>query len=383
MRRGKFVYKFDTKVQHLKYKVLRTVAKHAWEGDLAESILDIPKEIIPGKVPTMRCCVYKERAILAERIKLATGGNRKNPNVIEALDIACDDCPSGGYVITDNCRGCIAHRCEDACPKGAITHDEHHHAHIDKERCINCGRCAEACPYSAILNRRRPCQNACKIGAITMNEDGTVKIEDSKCISCGACVYRCPFGALSDKSFILDAIKLLKEEKHVYAIVAPAIASQFAYAKLGQVVTGIKQLGFYEVVEAALGADMVAYAEAKELAEKGFLTSSCCPALIQLVPAIALGNISLVAIYALIYKKVADKVWLRDVLAVVLAAAVKLAVLFLLIVKILIPLLALPDKQAAMMSAMFSWPQLVTALIGGVLGTAVSIPVKKAMSGKK
>lgn len=92
MRRGKFVYKFDTKVQHLKYKVLRTVAKHAWEGDLAESILDIPKEIIPGKVPTMRCCVYKERAILAERIKLATGGNRKNPNVIEALDIACDDC---------------------------------------------------------------------------------------------------------------------------------------------------------------------------------------------------------------------------------------------------------------------------------------------------
>ena len=283
MRRGNFVYKFDTKVQHLKYKVLRTVAKHAWEGDLAESILDIPKEIIPGKVPTMRCCVYKERAILAERIKLATGSNRKNPNVIEALDIACDDCPSGGYVITDNCRGCIAHRCEDACPKGAITHDEHHHAHIDKERCINCGRCAEACPYSAILNRRRPCQNACKIGAITMNEDGTVKIDDSKCISCGACVYRCPFGALSDKSFILDAIKLLKEEKHVYAIVAPAIASQFAYAKLGQVVTGIKQLGFYEVVEAALGADMVAYAEAKELAEKGFLTSSCCPAFVSYV----------------------------------------------------------------------------------------------------
>ena len=75
--------------------------------------------------------------------------------------------------------------------------------------------------------------------------------------------------------------------------------------------------------------------------------------------------------------------WLRDVLAVVLAAAVKLAVLFLLIVKILIPLLALPDKQAAMMSAMLSWPQLVTALIGGVLGTAVSYPVKKATSGKK
>ena len=282
------MYKFDTKVQHLKYKVLRTVAKHAWEGDLAESILDIPKEIIPGKVPTMRCCVYKERAILAERIKLATGGNRKNPNVIEALDIACDDCPSGGYVITDNCRGCIAHRCEDACPKGAITHDEHHHAHIDKERCINCGRCAEACPYSAILNRRRPCQNACKIGAITMNEDGTVKIDDSKCISCGACVYRCPFGALSDKSFILDAVNLIKgshenQDYKVYAVVAPSISSQFSYAKLGQVITGIQRLGFYHVIEAALGADMVAYKEAAELAEKGFLTSSCCPAFVSYI----------------------------------------------------------------------------------------------------
>ena len=65
-------------------------------------------------------------------------------------------------------------------------------------------------------------------------------------------------------------------------------------------------------------------------------------------------------------------------LAVVLAAAVKLAVLFLLIVKILIPLLALPDKQAAMMSAMFSWPQLVTALIGSAVAVAIIPLVKRA-----
>ena len=55
------MYKFDTKVQHLKYKVLRTVAKHAWDSDFYETFLDIPKEIISGKTPTMRCCVYKER----------------------------------------------------------------------------------------------------------------------------------------------------------------------------------------------------------------------------------------------------------------------------------------------------------------------------------
>ncbi|HWT76621.1 MAG TPA: [Fe-Fe] hydrogenase large subunit C-terminal domain-containing protein, partial [Mobilitalea sp.] len=54
-------------------------------------------------------------------------------------------------------------------------------------------------------------------------------------------------------------------------------------AKLGQVVSGIKKLGFYSVVEAALGADMVAYAEADELMEKGFLTSSCCPAFVDYI----------------------------------------------------------------------------------------------------
>ncbi len=277
------MYKFDTKVQHLKYKVLRTVAKHAWDSDFYETFLDIPKEIISGKTPTMRCCVYKERAILAERVKLAAGGDRNNPNVIETLDIACDDCPTGGYTVTEACRGCIAHRCEDACPRGAITHDEFHHAHIDKSKCINCGKCAAVCPYSAIYNRKRPCQNACKIGAISMNEDGTVKIDNSKCISCGACVYQCPFGALSDKSFILDAIKMLKNCDRVYAVVAPAIVSQFTYAKPGQVITAIKALGFCDVLEAALGADMVAYNEAAELAERGFLTSSCCPAFVSYI----------------------------------------------------------------------------------------------------
>ena len=69
----------------------------------------------------------------------------------------------------------------------------------------------------------------------------------------------------------------------LYAVVAPSISSQFTYAKLGQVITGLKVLGFHTVVEAALGADMVAQAESKELAEKGFLTSSCCPAFVDYI----------------------------------------------------------------------------------------------------
>ena len=280
--------KFDTKVQHLKYKVLREVARLAWNDTLLENVLEIPKSIVPGKTPTMRCCVYKERAILTERVRIAMGGDADNPNTIEVIDIACDECPAAGYEVTDSCRGCLAHRCEDVCKRGALSFDHNHVAHIDKSKCIECGACAKVCPYSAIVNRKRPCQIACKVKAISINDDNAAAIDNSKCIQCGACVYQCPFGAISDKSYILNVIDIIKKSEgnknyKVYAMVAPSISSQFTYAKLGQVITGLKELGFFTTVEAALGADMVAYAESKELAEKGFLTSSCCPAFVQYI----------------------------------------------------------------------------------------------------
>ena len=281
--------KFDTKVQYLKYKVLREVARQAWNDTLLQNVFEIPKMIVPGNTPTMRCCVYKERAILQERVKIAMGGNKENPNIIEVIDIACDECPAAGYEVTDSCRGCLAHRCEDVCKRGAISFDHNHEAHIDKSKCVECGQCAKVCSYTAIVNRKRPCQNACKIKAISINKnDNAAIIDNSKCIQCGACVYQCPFGAIMDKSYILNVIDILKagekgKNYKTYAIVAPSISSQFKYAKLGQVVTGLKELGFHTVVEAALGADMVAEKESRELAEKGFLTSSCCPAFVKYV----------------------------------------------------------------------------------------------------
>jgi len=285
------MHKFDTKVQYLKYKVLREVARQAWNGTLLENVLDIPKTIVPGKVPTMRCCVYKERAILAERVKLAMGGGN-TANIINVIDIACDDCPAVGYQVTDSCRGCLAHRCEDACRRGAISFDHNHEAHIDKTKCVECGQCAKVCPYSAIVNRKRPCQNACKVKAIDIREDGAAAINDEKCIQCGACVYQCPFGAISDKSFIMDVIDIINKSEanrayKVYAIVAPAFSSQFSHAKVGQAITGMKQLGFHTVIEAALGADIVAMSESRELVEKveekGAMTSSCCPAFVRYI----------------------------------------------------------------------------------------------------
>lgn len=280
--------KFDTKVQELKYNVLKEVAKACFEDRLLEAIPEIPKIIVPGPKPTMRCCIYKERAIVNERVKLTLAHSQGDSNVIRVIDIACDECPLGGYHVTDSCRGCIAHRCEKACFKKAITFDKNMRANINKDTCVNCGLCAKACPYNAIENRIRPCEAACKVKAISTDENNAACINYDKCISCGACVYTCPFGAIVDESYLVDTISILKNSDNnkkykVYAIVAPSISSQFYYAKLGQVITGLKQLGFHDVVEAALGADMVAYKEAKELEEKNILTSSCCPAFVNYI----------------------------------------------------------------------------------------------------
>ncbi|MBR1867794.1 MAG: 4Fe-4S dicluster domain-containing protein [Clostridia bacterium] len=280
------MHKFDTKVQVIKYKVLREVAKYAWAGTLLENINEIPEKIAPGKIPTMRCCVYKERAIINERVKFAVGGNRFNRKVIQVIDIACDDCPTGGYEVTSACRGCLAHRCAEACKVGAITFGSDQKAVIDKTKCVECGMCSKACPYNAVINRKRPCEMSCRVGAISTGEQKEAKIDYDKCISCGACVYMCPFGAITDRSYILDVIDLImkkSENRKVYALVAPSISSQFNYAETGQIMSAIKLIGFDDIYEVALGADMVAQKESVELEEKKFLTSSCCPAFVSFV----------------------------------------------------------------------------------------------------
>lgn len=278
---------FDTNVQLIKYKVLKEVISRAYDNTLDEAYIDIPKAICPGPKSEMRCCIYKERAIVQERVKMAMGGDKSNPNPVQVIEIACDECPSGGMFVTPACRGCLMHACAEVCPKNAIT-IVNHRATIDKDKCIECGKCTKACPYSAIIAQKRPCMQSCKPKAISINEQGAAMIDNDKCVSCGACVYKCPFGAITDASLILDCIKLLKESEnntkyHVYAVVAPAIVGQCRIGRVTQVATAIKMLGFHQVVEAALGADITLHHEAHEWAEKGVMTTSCCPSFVAFI----------------------------------------------------------------------------------------------------
>ncbi len=278
---------FDTNVQYLKYRTIKEVIKHVDNNEMVNIYMDLPQKIIPGKKPTLRCCVYKERAITQERIRLALGGDKENINPIEVIDIACDECPVNSIMITEACRGCIQHPCMENCPKNAIK-IENKVAVINRDLCVECGKCVNVCPYSAIIKRRRPCVASCKVKALSMNSEKKIQIDYDKCIACGACVYQCPFGAICDKSYITDTLQILKDSDDnknykVYAVIAPSIVSQFSYAKIEQVVTGIKRLGFSDVVEAALGADIDLHLESLELVEKGILLTSCCPSFVMYV----------------------------------------------------------------------------------------------------
>lgn len=283
--------KFESQVQLKKYEVLREVCKKAFGQTGQEAYENIPQIIDKGPEATTRCCIYKERAVTLDRVKLAIQKEETKQNVIQVIDSACDACPIHRYTVTEACRGCLAHRCEEACPVGAIKIVAHR-AYIDQNKCVECGRCKAACPYNAISDVMRPCRRACVIDAISINEEKKAVIDPQKCVQCGACVYQCPFGAIMDVSYVTEIVKALKTAKErgkkVYAAIAPAISSQFTYAHIEQVVGGIKALGFSDVVEVALGADLVSRHETEEwrsrmAKEEPFMTSSCCPAFVKYI----------------------------------------------------------------------------------------------------
>jgi iron only hydrogenase large subunit-like protein len=72
-------------------------------------------------------------------------------------------------------------------------------------------------------------------------------------------------------------------------MVAPSIVGQFGLkVKPDQIYTALKMAGFSDVVEVAIGADIVSVEEAEEYIEKvpekqPYMTSSCCPAFVKIV----------------------------------------------------------------------------------------------------
>lgn len=303
--------KVTSEVSRIRRRVYAEVARLAFADRLEQNVDGLPQALIDAGITNYRCCEFKEKAILTERVKLAMGiapvDEQVNPywrlsevaryamegpysceTIIHVLDAACDRCPIDKIVVTNACRNCVAHRCRNACPKDAIQIIQNQ-AFIDKNKCVECGLCARACQYGAILQVERPCERACQVGAVQPGENRNATIDTAKCIECGACVQACPFGAISDVSQILPVIQGLKSGRQVWAMLAPSFPSQFGpTVSPEQLISGLRELGFAQVMEVGIGADIVVRKEAREFAEtvgtsRPAMTSSCCPGFVNLV----------------------------------------------------------------------------------------------------
>ena len=294
-------------VTDLRRKVFAAIASMAYEDcdDLAKRIEQIPYELLPGDKATYRNSIFLERAIIGERLRLGMGLPTRDAGEFKALSdgieesaigekyyddpliniikFACNACPEKKVFVTNACQGCLSHQCTEVCPKDAI-HIVDGRSYIDQDKCIKCGRCMEACPYKAITKIERPCAASCGMDAISSDEDGKAVIDYDKCVSCGMCLVNCPFGAIVDKGQIFQTIYAMKEGHRVVAAVAPAFVGQFGPSVTPEKLTAaLKQLGFSDVVEVAIGADLCTIEEAEDFLDKvpekqPWMGTSCCPA---------------------------------------------------------------------------------------------------------
>lgn len=299
-------------VTDLRRKVFKEVASVAFESENVSSDLEeIPFLITPNEIPKYRESIYRERQIASERVRLAMGLSLRpankpvhitagvdkttiadkyyEPPLMQVIPSACDKCPDNEYYVSDQCRNCVAHSCIKSCPKGAIS-IVNGKSHIDQSKCIKCGKCKAACPYDAIAHHMRPCASACGVKAIASDEYGRAHIDNEKCVACGQCMSACPFGAIADKSQIFQLIQAIKKGDEVVAAVAPAIIGQFGPdVTAGKLKSALLKVGFKDVYEVAVGADVGCIAEAHHYVQEvktgklPFLFTSCCPAWAVLV----------------------------------------------------------------------------------------------------
>ena len=295
----------DTQVRKERREVFKEVASLAYYSEnLKDDMEALPYRLVPDDDPEYMD-KYRQRAIARERVRLAMGLSLRpenqpvhltqgleesnisekyyEPPLMQVIPSACNACPENVYRVTDKCMGCVAHPCREVCPRGAITW-VNGKSYIDENKCIKCGKCKAVCPYDAIAHQIRPCSSACGVNAIKSDDKGRAVIDPDMCVSCGQCMVSCPFGAIADKSQIFQLIRAMQSGRKIIAQVAPAFVGQFGPNVTPDILkTALKELGFFDVYETAIGADKGAIAEAEHYVHEvasgnqPFSLTSCCP----------------------------------------------------------------------------------------------------------
>ena len=303
---------------YLRRELLIRLVRAFDKGTLREDIDRIPVKLRPKDSDASRCCVYHDRAVIKYRLMALLGISAEEETdeaktLVEMLDEvigavspaaapqasearnaplsvcgpACSGCPDSRVVSTANCRGCFARPCVYSCPKNAISVTGGRSV-IDHEKCIKCGKCLSACPFHALVKTTVPCEDSCPVGAIRKNSGGVAEIDFRRCIFCGKCFMACPFGAVMERSQIVGVLSAMKRGEKLVAMVAPAADRQFP-GTIEQLLSACVKAGFSDVIEVALGAEKTAQHETEEFLErmaenpKTFMTTSCCPAYVNLI----------------------------------------------------------------------------------------------------
>ena len=142
-----------------------------------------------------------------------------------------------------------------------------HSVRLDRDKCKGCVNCIKRCPVDAIRVRY-----------------GKAEIIEDRCIDCGECIRACPNHA---KYVERDSIHDLTQFTYTVALPAPSLYGQFRdNVGPGRVLAAVKALGFDDVWEVALGAEIVSQTVQEYFQTNRHLRpliSSACPAVVRLV----------------------------------------------------------------------------------------------------
>jgi iron only hydrogenase large subunit-like protein len=142
-----------------------------------------------------------------------------------------------------------------------------HSVTLDEALCKGCTVCIKGCPTEAIRVQK-----------------GRAWITAERCIDCGECIRTCPSGA---KKAISDPLAILDDFDFKIAIPAPTLYGQFpAAVSCNRILTALKSMGFDDVFEVAVAAEILSRETRDYLKQKGGgqpLISSSCPVVVRLI----------------------------------------------------------------------------------------------------
>ena len=144
---------------------------------------------------------------------------------------------------------------------------------VNEVHCRDCYKCLRSCPVKAIRMERAP-----------FSQQLRARVDESRCVLDGRCIAECPQKAKTVRPAYPNVRNLIAVNDDVWVSLAPSFVAAFANLRPGQVLAGLRKLGFAGIRETAVGAEWVAAAHYK-VAEKarGPVITSSCPAIVNLI----------------------------------------------------------------------------------------------------